>query len=217
MTSALAIKTWPELTDRPMVIVPVGSTEQHGPHLPIETDTVIARAVATALADRVGAYVTPALAIGASGEHQGFPGVVSMGTSTLRTVLVEVVRSLSPWTGRVVLLNGHGGNVDALSAASRMLVADGHPVTWMTCMTNGDAHAGRTETSLMLHLAPRSVRLEQAEPGNTTPLRELMPALRAGGVRGVSSNGVLGDPTGATATEGCRIFETIVEEALRGL
>ena len=85
-------------------------------------------------------------------------------------------------------------------------------------MPGGDAHAGRTETSLLLALFPDAVHLERAEPGNRRPLAELWPALRAGGVAAVSANGVLGDPTGATAAEGRRLFDRLVsdlEAALR--
>jgi creatinine amidohydrolase/Fe(II)-dependent formamide hydrolase-like protein len=83
------------LPEHPLVLVPVGSTEQHGPHLPLQTDTVVATAVARALAERLDGYVAPAVSIGASGEHHGFPGVLSIGTPALHLVIVELVRSLS--------------------------------------------------------------------------------------------------------------------------
>ena len=213
----LAEVAWTELGDRPLVLVPVGSTEQHGPHLPLNTDTLIATAVARELADLLDAYVAPAVSIGASGEHQGFPGVLSIGTPTLRLVLVELVRSLSLWAGRVVLVNGHGGNLEAVTLAVAQLKAEGHEVSWVPCTVEGDAHAGYTETSILLHLAPGLVRPQRAQPGNTRPIAELLPALVAGGVRRVSPNGVLGDPTGATAAEGAQLFEQMVETARRGL
>jgi mycofactocin precursor peptide peptidase len=78
----------------------------------------------------------------------------------------------------------------------------------------GDAHAGRTETSLLLHLAPSAVRLDLAEKGSTEPLPALMPRLRAGGVHAVSPNGVLGDPAGASATEGARVFQSLTRSLL---
>lgn len=211
MGAELATATWTELPERPLVLVPVGSTEQHGPHLPLETDTLIATAVARELAERLDGYVTPPVSIGASGEHQGFPGVLSIGTAALHLVLVELVRSLSTWSGRVVLVNGHGGNVPALTRAVDQLVAEGHDVCWLACAAGGDAHAGRTETSLLLHLAPLLVRQEQAEAGNTRPVRELLPELVAHGVRHLSPNGVLGDPAGATAAEGAALFQKMVE------
>ncbi|MFL6024169.1 MAG: mycofactocin biosynthesis peptidyl-dipeptidase MftE [Marmoricola sp.] len=213
----LAEATWTDLPELPLVLVPVGSTEQHGPHLPLETDTVIATAVARVLADNMGGYVTPALSIGASGEHQGFPGTLSLGTEVLRSVLVELVRSMSLWAGRIVLVNGHGGNLDAVRQAVDQLVLEQHRVTWVPCTFNGDAHAGKAETSLMMHLAPWLVRRGRLQPGNTTPLTKLMPELAAHGVRAVSTNGVLGDPTRASAAEGGRLFARMVLEAQRGL
>jgi creatinine amidohydrolase len=209
--------TWTELPERPLVLVPVGSTEQHGPHLPLETDTLVATALARELAGRLGGWVTPPVSIGASGEHQGFPGVLSIGTSALRLVLVELVRSLSLWAGRVVLVNGHGGNLPAVTRAVDQLLVEGHAISWVACAADGDPHAGRTETSLVLHLAPELVRQEHAEAGNTRPLAELLPDLVAHGVRQLAPNGVLGDPSGATAAEGAELFETMVETACRGL
>lgn len=213
----LASVVWTDLPARPVVVVPVGSTEQHGPHLPLETDTVIATNVSNRLAEELGGYVAPAIGIGASGEHQDFPGVASIGTEALRTVLVELIRSLSHWAGRVVLVNGHGGNQDAVTSAVEKLRAEGHNVEWVPCVAPGDAHAGHTETSLMLHLAPWLVRPHRAEPGNTRPLAELLPELRQHGVRALSPNGVLGDPTGATAAEGAALFEQMVQVARHDL
>lgn len=213
----LADVVWADLPERPIVLVPIGSTEQHGPHLPLETDTLIANAVARTLAESLGGYVAPAVCFGASGEHQGFPGVISIGTPALHLVLVEMVRSLSLWSGRVVLVNGHGGNLAAVRRAVSQLRSEGHRVDWVPCVVAGDAHAGRTETSLLLHLAPWLVRRHCAQAGNTRPIAELMPQLRARGVRTVSPNGVLGDPTGATAAEGASLLAQMVETARRGL
>jgi creatinine amidohydrolase len=213
----LAEVAWTEIPEHPLVVVPIGSTEQHGPHLALETDTVIAAAVARELADWHGGYVAPAVSLGASGEHRGFPGVISIGTDTLRLVLVELVRSLSSWAGRVVLVNGHGGNVEAVTGAVEQLRDEGHDVAWVPCVVAGDAHAGHAETSLLLHLAPWLVRLHRAEAGNTRPIAELLPELRAHGVRRVSPNGVLGDPTTATAAEGAVLFEQMVAIARHGL
>jgi creatinine amidohydrolase len=213
--TALAAVTSPEVTKGCVVVVPIGSVEQHGPHLPLDTDTVIAQAVATAVAERLGGWCAPPVAYGSSGEHQDFPGTTSIGTPVLAQVVVELVRSLRYWAGRVVLVNGHGGNVEAVRAAAELLVSEGHDVTWAPCAADGmDAHAGRAETSLMLHLRPGSVHLDRAEPGNLAPLSSLLPHLRAGGVAAVSRNGVLGDPRGASAAEGERLLAAMVEAAL---
>jgi mycofactocin system creatininase family protein len=212
----LAEATSPTTQGADLVLIPVGSIEQHGPHLPLETDTVIARAVADRMAPALGgAWVAPPISYGASGEHQEFPGTCSIGTDALRVVLVELVRSVRCWAERVVLVNGHGGNLTALREAVEQLRVEGHDVTWVPCATEDvDLHAGRTETSLMLHLAPWSVRLDRAEVGNVQPLQELLPAMLTGGVAAVSVNGVLGDPTGASATEGAQLLDGIVARAL---
>jgi mycofactocin precursor peptide peptidase len=213
--NALASAKWPDVVDRPLVLVPVGSIEQHGPHLPLETDSVIAEAVAKRVAQMLDedVFVAPVLCYTASGEHQMFAGTSSIGTEALRFVVVELVRSMRTWSGRVVLVNGHGGNATALSEAVAQLVDEGHDVGWVACATEGvDAHAGFTETSLMLHLQPWAVRVNQVEVGNTTDICELLPALLGGGVGAVSPNGVLGDPRGATASEGARCLEAMAND-----
>ena len=166
-------------------------------------------------ADLGGAWVAPAVVYGSSGEHQAFPGTSSIGTDVLHLMLVELVRSMRTWTRRVLFVNAHGGNVQALTGAVRQLVDEGHDVAWAPCATEDvDLHAGRTETSLMLLLRPNSVRLDLAEAGNTQPLTEVLPALVTNGVRDVSANGVLGDPAGASAKEGALLFDRMVRDVL---
>nr|WP_279590982.1 mycofactocin biosynthesis peptidyl-dipeptidase MftE [Modestobacter marinus] len=203
--------TWPDLAGRPLLVVPLGSVEQHGRHLPLTTDTAVAQAVAeAAVGDLDGAVLAPALAYGASGEHEDFPGTISIGTAALTTLLVEYGRSAGRWAGRVVVVNGHGGNLEALRAAVPLLRHEGRDVAWFPCgVPGGDAHAGRTETSLMLHVEPTGVRAELAAAGETAPIGELLPRLRAEGVRAVSPDGVLGDPAGATAAEGAQLLRTL--------
>lgn len=209
--SPLGHRRWPEITAA-TVAVPVGSLEQHGPHLPLNTDTVIATAVAGRLPD---VTVAPAIAYGSSGEHQEFAGTVSIGTAALELLLLEFGRSVCTWASKVVFVNGHGGNAAALAAAVVRLRYEGREAAWLPCSVPGaDAHAGRTETSLMLHLAPGTVELATAEPGNVVPIGRLMPELRARGVRSVTPNGILGDPTGATADEGRVLFATMTAAAV---
>ena len=213
--------TWREAAaEAPQVLlVPVGSCEQHGPHLPLDTDTRIATAVAerAAAAAGVGVVVAPPVAYGSSGEHQGFPGTLSIGTGALRAVLVELGRSAFPSTetgafASVVFVNGHGGNHEALRGAVDLLRAEGRPVSaWWPTIASGDAHAGRTETSLLLAIAGDAVGAERPV-GATEPIEELLTSLRSGGVAAVASNGVLGDATGATAEEGAALLAALVDD-----
>ena len=195
-----------------VLLVPLGSCEQHGPHLPLGTDTVIAVAAATALAERVrGTVVSPPVSIGASGEHAGFPGTLSIGTDALAAVLVELARSADSFVA-TVFVNAHGGNGDALRRAVSVLRSEGRNVAELRCgFTDGDAHAGRTETSLLLWLAPEHVRLDRARRGAVRPWVELDAEIRRAGVIAVSKNGVIGDPTGASAAEGERLFVDLVD------
>jgi mycofactocin precursor peptide peptidase len=212
----LAARAWPELERRPieLLAVPLGATEQHGPHLPLDTDTRVATALAERLAgSRPGVLVAPALCYGASGEHETFPGTLSIGSAALELVVLELVRSASRWVQRTVLISGHGGNAAALRRAERRLQAEGRAVlAWMPIIEDGDAHAGRVETSLLLALAPGQVRAGRLAPGNRAPLSQLIDAIRDRTVRGVSPNGVLGDPTGASAVQGQALLEQMSDE-----
>ncbi len=206
--------TWPDVdTAPPVVVVPVGSCEQHGPHLPLGTDTLIAEALATRLvAARPGTVVAPTLTVTASGEHAGFPGTLSVGGEVMSGLVVELVRS-ADWASGVVLVNGHGGNRTAVDAATATLHAEGRDVlAWWPTSAGGDAHAGATETSILLALVPELVRHERAGPGETAPLASLMPRLRAGGVIAVSRTGVLGDPTSASAAVGHAVLEELTAD-----
>lgn len=207
----LADTAWPELArlaaEGAVLVVPVGATEQHGPHLPVTTDADIASAVvegAAALDPLM--VVAPVVAYGSSGEHDGFAGTLSIGRSATEGLLVELGRSAARQFAHVVLACAHGGNAAPLAGALARLSTEGHPVTGWWPRWTGDLHAGHTETSLMLAIDPDRVRLDRAEPGDRRSPAELLPLLEAGGVRSVSANGVLGDPLGASADEGARLL-----------
>jgi mycofactocin system creatininase family protein len=189
-----------------LLVVPLGATEQHGPHLPLGTDTIIASALAASLPDAV---VAPALPYGSSGEHAGFPGTLSIGQAALRHVLVELVHSCA--FPRVLFVSAHGGNAEPVAAAVRELRGEGREVWAWSPRWEGDAHAGRIETSLMLALAPELVGPAR-DAGNVTPLAALLPRLRSEGVRAVSANGVLGDPSGASAEEGRSLLDAAIAD-----
>ena len=221
----LAEMSWPEVDVGAggwLLAVPLGATEQHGPHLPIGTDTLVAEAVAAGLASRRPQVVlAPSLPFGASGEHAGFPGTLSLGQAGLETAVVELVRSAGAFRC-LVLVSGHGGNAEPLERAAALSVAEGRAaLAWaprradveaVTGPLPADAHAGRVETSLLLHLAPHLVGAPAPGATTTAPLRELMPALRRSGVAGVSPTGVLGDPSGASAAEGRDLLDALVDD-----
>jgi mycofactocin precursor peptide peptidase len=215
--ATLDARTWPEVAERGadlVLAVPLGACEQHGPHLPLSTDTLVASALCGALAaHRADVAVAPEVGVGASGEHAGFAGTLSVGTDTLAAWLTELIRSTRGWARAVVIVSGHGGNADALVRVAATARLEGDDVVVFSPRLSGaDAHAGRTETSLVLALAPQLVRHHEAVVGVTAPLSELVGALRAHGVAAVSSSGVLGDPTGATATEGSALLATLAAD-----
>ena len=187
-----------------LLAVPVGATEQHGPHLPLTTDTDIAVALVRRLP---GATAAPPLCFGSSGEHAGFPGTLSIGRPATLRVLIELGRSACESYAHVLFVSTHGGNAAPVARAVEYLRFEGRDVRAWSPRFGGDAHAGRVETSLMLLLAPERVRMDLAEPGCTDDIGSLLPRLRREGVRAVSPNGILGDPTGATAAEGRELLE----------
>lgn len=208
----------------PVVLIPVGSTEQHGPHLPLNTDTLIAEEIAGRAIHRTdGLMLGPTISVSASGEHSGFAGTLSIGTDVMAQVAIELGRS-ADWAAGIVFVNGHGGNHTALKQAVETLTYERRPVLtwspkWPKRNDGGppDLHAGRIETSLMLAIDPGLVRLELAEAGPDTPLEQLLPDLRAHGVMHVSTSGVLGDPEGASGAEGERFIVDFVADLVHSI
>lgn len=196
----------------PIVAVPVGSCEQHGPHLPLDTDTRVADALARRLAaTRDDVLVAPPLTITASGEHADFPGTLSIGLDVTRSMLVELVRS-ADWARGVLFVNGHGGNREAVDRAVDVCRSEGRSVdAFWGRVDGGDLHAGHTETSIMLCLDPDLVDIAVSHRGPVPTIDEL----RRSGVRALSPSGVLGDPTGASADDGERILADLTEQIVR--
>lgn len=212
MTVDLGTLSWPHVAEsRPILLIPIGSCEQHGPHLPLSTDTIVAEHLCSRVDD---VLVAPSIAIAASGEHAGFAGTLSIGNEALTRVLIELVRS-ADWATGVIFVNGHGGNMRAVSLATSALQAESRHVAAWSPHLDGDAHAGRTETSMMLAIAPQLVDMTRAEAGNTASLRDVMDAIREGGIHAVSENGVLGDPRTATPEEGDHIVAALANDLRR--
>ena len=220
----LAEISWTDVRDATIdvAVLPVGSTEQHGPHAPLSTDALVAERLADEAAERAEAVaVLPTLPVGVSEEHRRFDGTLYLSPSTFRSCVAETVRSAP--ADRVVVVNGHGGNVDALhETCARLTRDDDAPFathwTWWRAVDLGDAemgHAGRVETSVLLHLAPETVDEEAATKGaegwgdyaETAPL--------AYDTDEFTQDGVVGDPTEATAEEGKRLYEDAVGSLVR--
>ena len=196
----------------PIVLLALGSWEQHGAHLPFDTDTVIIEAVVDVAMRSVDPNnsqfsVVPTIGVTASDEHNGFAGTLSIGTHNLSDAIVSIARSAS-WARGICIVNGHGGNADALKLVHSALDYENirHSIWSLPYYEGADMHAGHTETSLMLHLAPGTVRMDLAEVGAVGDSEMLIERMRAGGIKEVSSNGVVGDPTNANAAHGATML-----------
>ena len=145
-----------------VLAVPVGSTEQHGPHLPLTTDADLAVALCHQLGAQLDSLVlvAPPIFYGSSGEHEGFAGTISIGQEATELLLTELGRSATRTFSRVLLVSTHGGNTEAVRRAVARLRAESRDVSVWFPRWPGDAHAGRAETSLQLALAPGTVRLD---------------------------------------------------------
>lgn len=221
-----------------IAIIPLGSTEQHGPHLPIDVDsrlaTAIAEAAAGAVRGEVPVVVAPTVTVGVSEHHMRFAGSLTVDAETFTSVVVQIGSSLiEHGFGRLVLLNHHAGNVGAMRiAADRLrLEEDAQTVVfanaWMFARDafaavresgpGGAAHACEYETSMYLHLAPDAVAMELATTELATErITGSLIDIFVGGPYGValdhgfSTSGVLGDATLATAEKGRACFEAAV-------
>ncbi|MEZ4861885.1 MAG: creatininase family protein [Caldilineaceae bacterium] len=232
--------TWQEVAaldkQEGVVILPVGAIEQHGPHLPTLTDTLLVTHVLEAtlrtLPDAVRAWVLPPVNYGKSNEHTGFPGTISLSAQTLGAVLHDIAASVkAAGFRRLAFINGHGGN----SALLEMNARDIRAATGLMCFTLQPGlyisppfevtpqerrlglHAGELETSLVLAIAPELVHMEKAVqhfvefPANETALFLTGSAATAWLTRDWSPTGVFGDATLGTAEKGHALIAAATE------
>jgi len=233
-TVALAELSWPEVAAAledgvDTVVLPLGATEQHGPHLPVDTDTRLATELAERVARRLGdALVAPAIPVGPSEEHAVFPGTVSVSPDTLDALLRDYVDSFErQGFERVVVLPGHGGSFPTVDAAypdlARETGVDVVAVTGlrrhMDLLQDGlraagvdvdepVVHAGASETAMVLAVAPDLVADDRPE-GHTGEVSAT--ALFTEGIEYYDEDGVLGDPRPATAAVGETLLEHVAE------
>jgi mycofactocin system creatininase family protein len=168
------------------------SYEQQGLHLPLATDHAVAEAVAgraaVLLSGDSGLLVAPGQPYEASGEHEGFPGTMSIGHIALYLLIAALGRSVLRWADRLLVVNGHGGNLPSLAAAIATLRREGRNAAWWPCLSrSGDLHAGYAETSMVLRLRSTAVRAERTVAGPCELIERLLDRLIAESVRGSAS------------------------------
>ena len=197
-----------------IAVLPVGSFEQHGPYLPLITDTVVACAISERIATDYPVLCLPPVTISCSHEHDDFAGTVSIGSTTLHAVISDIAASLKRVNGidALVIVNGHGGNyvlrnyAQEASAAGRPTAVFPGGRDWITgrkdagiiSSDHDDMHAGELETSLLLHVAPELV-LSGNEGADHVAER---PHLLTLGMRAYTKSGVIGMPSLGTAEKG---------------
>jgi creatinine amidohydrolase len=235
----IADETWPELGDyfenESLAIVPLGSTEQHGPHLPLATDHLIAEGLAREAADRTGYLCTPTIDIGVSPHHRQFDGTMWVDAPVFRDYVESLTRNLAyHGIDRVVYVNAHGGNVEHLREVGRRLRDEEvvYAVEWMwndsipelvdDLFEQNGPHGGPKETAMIQYLRPELVRedrladarddgVESVEAADTTKhgARTYYDAIEN------SDNGVFGDQRDATAEKGEEMFEAATDQLVR--
>jgi creatinine amidohydrolase len=225
--------TWEACRDflarHPHAILPLGATEQHGPHLPQNTDTLIAGSLARQVAEQSVGLVLPALPIGYSWVWRDYPGTLTLSFDTFRAVIRDLVLSLHrSGCGTLMLLSAHGANVQPLKYTVRELadatsmrllnvfypdlpriLADADSALWQPM----NFHAEEFETSLMLYLHPDTVHMDRAV--REYPPRSIAYDLSNLPMGALSASGVFGDPTAATAEKGQRWFLACVQAIVR--
>jgi creatinine amidohydrolase len=203
-----------------VAVLPIGSFEQHGDHLPLITDALVAQLIASTLAETYNLFLLPPLTISCSHEHAGFAGTVSLSARALHAVIDDIRGSLrQSGIPRLVLVNGHGGNY-VLSNIVQEANVGGPSMTlfptrthWDTARqaagletsTHDDVHAGELEVSLLLHAWPDLVGADHKSADHVAE----RPLLLVHGVAGYSETGVIGRPSLGSAEKGEKVLESL--------
>jgi creatinine amidohydrolase len=231
--------TWPEVkaeqqAGRDQLVIAFGATEQHGPHMPLATDALIGDHLARLVADRLDAFVGPTVRVGCSDHHLEFAGTLSISDHTFAGIVADLVRSAArSGFRRLVLLPTHGGNFGPLGAALEQIgPVDGIEVRALTDLSalialaqlgvdeygvplgDGGLHAGEWETSMLEAIHPELVHPDRAEVGYNGDPQAAIAAIFGQGVHTISSNGVIGDPSNASAEHGERYWDKALTIAL---
>jgi len=210
-------------------ILPIGSFEQHGPHLPLETDSLIAEKISRELSRNIQADLLETIKVSCSDEHADFSGTKSISGETFEELIIKVLKKELNSTQQLIVFNAHGGNSQILKKIARsnpeVLFLDlfetikGHLIQTRDSSLGGICHAGEFETSLMMYLFPSLVRVQEIKPEIVTLVPELDPDFDGNPPKTwktikFSKSGVLGDPTKATKSKGEAWFKIIIKECL---
>ncbi len=208
--------------DARLAVLPIGSFEQHGAFLPLATDTVVACAVSSAIAERYPVMSLPPITVSCSHEHAAWRGTVSISSQTLYRIVVDIAESLRrSGVERLALISGHGGNYVLSNVVQEFTAVHGPVMSifpqgpdWalarkeagMHSDGHADMHAGELETSILLHAAPELVR-----PGNATAdwAADNRPHLLTSGMREYTTSGVIGYPSLGTPDKGQLCLESL--------
>lgn len=199
-----------------VAVLPVGSTEQHGPHNPLGVDAIAARRFSREACDRTGAVCLPPIEIGVAEHHRNFEGTLFVSPDTLRDYVYETLESLTYHDiDRVVVVNGHGGNSAALEQACSRITRDGdlHAVIWewFTTCEEEVGHGGEYETAMMLYLVEELVG-EPVKGDADSWGQYINGASVSYDTDEFTKNGITGDARNATVETGERMFNESLEE-----
>ena len=228
MTSILPnqVTTDPEILDARLAVLPIGSFEQHGPHLPLVTDTLIAVAVADGISRRYGGLQLPPVTFSCSHEHNDFAGTISVSATTLAAIVTDITRSLErQGIRRLLIVNGHGGNY-VLGNLVQQAAFDGgvrigmfparedwneaREAAGMTSSSHEDMHAGELEVSILLAAFPEMVRDGWDQDDHTADDRRHLSVL---GISAYTKSGVIGRPSLATPQKGRAALDHLADAA----
>jgi creatinine amidohydrolase len=210
----------------PVAVLPIGSCEQHGPYLPLTTDTLIASAIATAISEYHHLRQLPPITISCSHEHAAFPGTISIAATTLAAIVTDIADSLTEHgAAGLIIVNAHGGNavltnvVQQANTAGRLAIGlypsredwnEARAAAGMTSSSHDDMHAGELETSILLARYPEYLRPGWHTSDHTHSDRRYLTTL---GMHAYTDTGVIGQPSLATADKGRAVLDHLAKAA----